>query len=396
MRPNYNLPAHVPTELIVDVDIYDMPNADVDAQLAWRVFQGKGPLVYSLQNGGHWVATSGKDIFRFLRATEIFSSDQIVIPDPGPGRLLPAQCDPPDHGRYRANIQGFFSPKSVELLDADVRSLTVALIEEFRCKGECEFVSQFGLQLPLTIFLRIMGLPITDRERLRKYVEDFAASPDLDQKLEARSGIQAYLKTWIAKRTIDPGSDAISRVIQSEIDGRAYTEEEVLSTLSLLLHAGLDTVAMMLSFIALHLARNAKDRDFIRGNPEKMQRIVQELLRRYTGSNVARILAVDHVHEGVMMKKGDRILLSPTFFNMDQETLVNPDEIDFTRDVRHVTFGAGPHSCVGAILARREVTIFLEEWLARIPDFEVDPDRPLIMSASQQNSITELWLKWKI
>jgi len=396
MADKFTLPPHVPTELVVDVDFYNMPGAVVDPQLAWRIFSGKGPLVYSPRNGGHWVATNGADVFRFLRATEIFSSAQIVLPNPGPSRFLPAQSDPPEHGKYRANIMPLFSPKAIESIDGNVRSLTISLIDAFVGEGECEFVSQFALQLPLRIFLHIMGLPASDLKLLRGLVEDFITSPEIASKTAALSGITEYLTGAIDYRRKNPGSDGVSRIIGSTIDGRPYSEEEVISTLTLLLFAGLDTVAMMLSFITLHLARHPADRLYIRENPSRMGGIVQELLRRYTGSNVARVLAVDYCHEGVILKRGDRILLSPTFFNMNEDTLERPDEVDFTRSPRHITFGAGPHTCAGAILARREVTIFLEEWLTRIPDFKVDGARPPIMSASQQNAITSLWLKWDV
>lgn len=396
MADKFNLPQHIPAELVVDVDLYNMPGADVDPQLAWRSFNGKGPLVYSPRNGGHWVATNGADVFRFLRTTEIFSSAQIVLPNPGPSRFLPAQSDPPDHGKYRANIMPLFSPKAIESIDDDVRSLTISLIEAFRETGECEFVSAFALQLPLRIFLHIMGLPVSDIKLLRGLVEDFITSPEIASKTVALTGITEYLEAAVDRRRKSPGSDGVSLIIGSAIDGRPYSEEEVISTLTLLLFAGLDTVAMMLSFITLHLARHPADRLYIRGNSARMGGIVQELLRRYTGSNVARVLAVDYCHEGVMLKKGDRILLSPTFFNMNEDTLERPDDVDFTRNPRHITFGAGPHTCAGAILARREVTIFLEEWLSRIPDFNVDEARPPIMSASQQNAITRLWLQWDV
>jgi cytochrome P450 len=95
------------------------------------------------------------------------------------------------------------------------------------------------------------------------------------------------------------------------------------------------------------------------------------------------------------MKKGDMIMLSPFFFNQDESTLDNPDEVDFERqNIKHITFGSGPHTCAGALLARREIMIFLQEWLTRIPDFVVDPERPPRLSSQAQNSVEALWLKW--
>ena len=193
-----------------------------------------------------------------------------------------------------------------------------------------------------------------------------------------------------------PGDDIISHVIQSKKDGRPYTHEEVVGTTTLLFHAGLDTVANTLGFMALHLAGHPEDRDFIRCNPDKMHDIIQELLRRCTVANQSRVVAQDTSHKGVLLKKGDRVTLPGSLFNLDGDVAPDPDRVDFSRSCPHITFGAGPHSCAGARLARREIAIFLEEWLARIPDFEVDDTRPLRMHAGLTNQVEELWLRWPV
>jgi len=388
------IPAHVPPELVVDVDMFHIPGGDRDPQGAWRIFKGRGPLVWSPYNGGHWIATEGKAVFRFFRDPEHFSSAVVGIPDPG-DRMLPIQADPPVHAKYRANIQFLVTPERVEELEPRVRELTVQLIESFRERGECEFVSEFALQLPLIIFLEMMGLPLDDRLLLRDMIERFLKSTSGQERYDIHMEIHRYLENWVEIRRREPGKDGISRVIASTIDGRPYTQEEVLQTLTLLLHAGLDTLMNMLGFIALHLARNPRDRDYIRNNPAKVHNVIQELLRRYTGPQIGRQLTCDFTYEGVTMKKGDLILLSPFFFNQDETTLEDPDVVDFERsNVKHITFGSGPHTCAGALLARREIMVFLQEWLTRIPDFTVDTERPPRLCSQPQNAGEELWLKW--
>lgn len=391
-----SIPDHVPPELVVDVDIYNMPGGAEDPQGCWRVFKGRGPLVWSPYNGGHWVATDGKAVFRFFRDPEHFSSSAVAIPDPG-DRMLPIQADPPHHARYRANIQFLVTPERVEHLEPRVRELTIELIEGFRERGECEFVSEFALQLPLIIFLELMGLPTEDRLLLRDMIERFLKAIDSEKRYAIHKEVHDYLEKWVNLRRAEPGDDAISQIVASTIDGRPYTQQEVLETLTLLLHAGLDTLMNMLGFMALHLARHPKDRDYIRNNPTKLHNVIQELLRRYTGPQLGRKLAKDYTHDGVTMKQGDMIMLSPFFFNQDEATLENPDEVDFERkNIKHITFGAGPHTCAGALLARREMMIFLQEWLARIPDFTVDPERPPHLSSIAQNSVEALWLTWPV
>lgn len=394
LAPAKTVPAHVPPELVVDIDIYNIPGGTDDPQGCWRIFKGRGPLVWSPYNGGHWIATEGKDVFRFFRDPEHFSSSALAIPDPG-DRMLPIQADPPEHAKHRANITFLVTPERVEALEPRVRELTIQLIESFRARGECEFVSEFALQLPLIIFLEMMGLPLDDRLMLRDMIERFLKAQDGPKRYEIHMEVHRYLEKWVNERRANPGNDAISRIIASTIDGRQYTQQEVLETLTLLLHAGLDTLMNMLGFIALHLARNPKDRAYIRNNPEKMHNIIQELLRRYTGPQLGRKLAKDFTHAGVTMKQGDMIMLSPFFFNQDETTLDNPDEVDFERqNIKHITFGSGPHTCAGALLARREIMIFLQEFLTRIPDFTIDPARPPKLSSQAQNSVEALWLTW--
>lgn len=388
-------PEHVPDHLIVDLDIYNLPGASEDPQVAWRAFRGKGPLVFSPYNGGHWVATSGKDNFKFYSDPKHFSSDLIGIPDPGVGKMIPIQKDPPSHSGYRANIQSFFTPAAIEEYTPYIRSRTISLIEGFHNRGKCEFVSDFALRLPLEVFLEIMGLPLEDREYLRHHVEIFVNDADPVKKEIAFSVLQDYIDQQLRDRLDRPQDDKVTHITRFMFQDRQYSFEEMRGTLQLLLFAGLDTVAMMLSFIAMHMARHPHDRHYVREHPERMHAITQELLRRYAGPNLGRVVANDFTYKGVDLKAGDRLILVPSLFNMDEAELDDPDRVDFERNARHITFGAGPHTCAGALLARREIAIFLEEWLIRIPDFQIIADKPLSMRASQQNAVQELWLAWE-
>jgi len=391
------VPAHVPPELVVDVDIYNIPNIpDSDPQQAWRIFKGRGPLVFSPYNGGHWIATNSADIFEFYRDAARFSSRQIVVPDHPGAPLLPIMADPPDHSEYRRNVMTIFTQAAVDEISDDIRELAIAMIEDVKPNGGCNFVTDFGLQLPLIVFLRMVNLPPEDRLFLRRLIETYSSDPDMEAKKAVSIELRDYLEGWIRKRMESPGDDIISHVIQSKKDGRPYTHEEVVGTTTLLFHAGLDTVANTLGFMALHLAGHPEDRDFIRCNPDKMHDIIQELLRRCTVANQSRVVAQDTSHKGVLLKKGDRVTLPGSLFNLDGDVAPDPDRVDFSRSCPHITFGAGPHSCAGARLARREIAIFLEEWLARIPDFEVDDTRPLRMHAGLTNQVEELWLRWPV
>jgi cytochrome P450 len=390
-----HIPEHVPADLLVDLDIYDLPDDGADAHAAWQQFRGHGPLVYSPYNGGHWVAVDGHDIVAMWRDPQTYSSWAVGLPDHGMSRQIPIEIDPPEHSEYRANIARFFTPSEVNRLEPEIRALAVRLIEGFRARGECEFIGEFAEQLPLIVFLTLMGLPQEDRIPLHAMVEAFARHPDLKIKQDAYNGLRHYLDDWIEKRLANPGSDVISFIARAEIGGRPYTRDEALSTCTLALLGGLDTVASSLGFWALHLARHPAQRAAIRQSGQgTLLQIINEFLRRFPIPNLSRVVTRDLVHRGVQMKKGDRILLSPSLHNLDPALYPDPFTVDFDRKPRHVTFGAGPHMCAGANLARCEFKIFLEEWLTRIPEFRVKPGTTPVMKAAPTNTVEELWLVW--
>jgi len=388
------VPAHVPPELVVDLDMYNLPGGSEDPHLAWQQFRGRGPVVFSPYSGGYWVPVDGNDILAMWRDAARYSSYSVSIPDAGTERLLPIEADGPNHAAYRNNVLHFFLPPAVNKMTPEVRKLAVSLIEGFRERGECEFISEFAEQLPLIVFLVLMGLPLEDRVPLHDLVETYARDPDAGAKLDAIGKLRAYLDGWITRRTAVPGDDAISHVIRSEINGRRYTRGEVNSTCSLLLLGGLDTVASSLGFWALHLSKSPQDRAYIRDTKGSLLPVVNELMRRFPVPSLGRVVTGDIDHRGVNLKKGDRVLLSPSLHNLDGALYPKPLQVDFTRVPRHIGFGAGPHMCAGANLARSEFTIFLEEWLRRIPDFAVKPGTKPIMKAAPTNTVEELWLQW--
>lgn len=393
---DWTVPSHVPTDLVVDINLFDIPGGEIDPPTAWRNFQHKTPLAWSPRNGGHWIATCAEDIPKLFRDHEHLSSRQVVIPDPG-NVMLPIQADPPMHRHYRAMINPLLTHEAVDARGPAIRALTVSLIEGFYQRGECEFIDEFALQLPLMIFLDMMGLPLEDLHYLRELVDVFSRDPDVNAKIKAAQDQEDYLNTWLDKRIAEPKDDGLTRVTQATVEGRPYTREEMLSTCVMLLQAGLDTVANLIGFIALYLARHPEQRDYIRDNHDKMPVIVQELLRRFPIANMARVVAKDWEYKGVLLKKGDAIMLPPSLFNLDPKNTDNADEVDLTREsAQHITFGSGRHTCAGALLARKEVSIFLEEWLSRIPDFETDPTRPPRTICMAANSISQLWLKWPV
>lgn len=392
----WTVPDHVPEELVVDIDLFAVPGGDTDPAAAWRSFQREGKhLVYSPRNGGHWVAVCGEDLPGLYQDFKHLSSAKVVIPDPG-NWMLPIQADPPAHRGYRSIVDPFFTKSAVDAREDDIRALTVELIDGFIADGHCEFVSQFALRLPLMIFLKMVGLPWDDLKYLRGLVEDFQTSPEVAKKIAAVTELEAYLRAAIEDRMANPRKDGLSLVAHAEVEGRPVKLEEALATAVMMLQGGLDTVANHLGFVTHYLAQHPEQLAWIRSHPDQLPGVVNEFLRRFPVANMGREVAEDWEFKGVSLKKGDRVLLPVSLYNMDPSRIPNGDAVDFTRDNKHITFGSGRHTCSGAILARKEMTVFLQEWLARIPDFELDPARPAKMAAQQGNSISELHIRWPV
>jgi cytochrome P450 len=394
------IPAHVPAELVVDADIYDLPGRERDPQLAWKALDRPGGpgLVWSTRNGGHWIATAGELILELLGDTERVSAKDLSVP---PGTtiyaMIPNQSDEPEHRHYRNIILPFLRPAPVKALAPDVRALAIELIEGFRDKGCCEFMSDFARHLPMLIFLRLVDLPAEDREWLIARADIMVRCGDTDMRFQAQKEIEAYLRRWLDERRAAPGTDMLSAILQGQVGDRPMNDAEIMGESMDVMFGGLDTVASMMGFIMRFLATHPSHRRQLVENPKLIPVALEEMLRRYGIATVARRVLMDITHEGVTMHKGDMVVLPTCLHGVDERIWDHPLQVDFARPRRtHGTFGTGVHACPGAPLARSEITIAIEEWLARIPDFSVAVDDVGQGLTGSVNALSSLHLEWPV
>lgn len=393
------VPPHIPKELLIDFDIYDPPGGSDDPHMAWRRLRNGPDIQWTPLNGGHWILTRAEDIEFFWRNPDPFSSSSVNIPaELKPDRMLPLEADPPEHTAYRALINLFFTPKAVAPLEREARQLTAQLIDGFYARGECEFISDFSMQLPITIFLHLVELPLADRDVLLRWTSDGARSKVEATRTQAYASIAEYLDDMIVERRTRHGEDMFSRVIRSEVFGRPLTDVEIKAFCSAILFGGLDTVVSSLGFVAHFMATSDRHRRQLAEKPELIPGALNELFRRFSVTTNARLLARDFVYKGIEFKKGDRVSLGAPLHGLDERKFENPLEVDFSRSNSSdlATFGFGPHRCPGSFLARTELKVFLEEWLKRIPDFGVKPGDKVVFNAGRINSVNYLPLVWKV
>jgi cytochrome P450 len=393
------IPAHVPADRVVDFDIFNPPGVETDYFAAWKtLLEGPG-LVWSTANGGHWIAARG-DVVRELWGDAERLSNQCLAVTPGLGEVMqfiPLQQDGAEHKAFRTPVMKGLASRFVVALEPKVREVARELIEGLRPRGKCDFVSDFAEILPLNIFLTLIDVPLEDRPRLRQLGVQLTR-PDGSMTVEQlKQAADDYLWPFIQKRMADPGDDLFSRILSEPVDGRPWSVDEARRMCRNLLFGGLDTVAAMIGMVALHLARNPEDQKMLRQNPRQLPDAADELMRRYPTVAVSRN-AVGNVHvDGVTILAGDLVYLPSVLHNLDPKSFDAPEEVRFDRGltpIRHTTMGVGAHRCVGAGLARMEVIVFLEEWLAGMPEVRLDPSRPVTMKGGNVGACTSLPLVW--
>jgi cytochrome P450 len=390
-------PAHVDPTRVVDFDYLAPPGHEIDVHRAWARLHVPGvpDIVWTPHYGGHWIATRAKDIETMQLDSTRFSYASVTIPRSAQTlRIVPLELDPPEHTPFRALLSPRFGPKPVADLEPEVRALAVELIEGFVANGECEFVDAFAKRLPIVVFLRLVNLPLEDRELLLEMTEA-SVRGDAERRQSSQLQLQQYVGKWIVERRVHPGPDLFSKMVNARVDGREYTPEETFGMMVNVIFGGLDTVASSLGFIAWHLAEHLELRRKLATDPAVIPVAIEEFLRRFGIPNTARVITHDFEYDGVQFKAGEQILLPKSLHGLDERRYVNAMTVDLERAAsRHAAFGDGPHRCPGAGLARMEMRVFLEEWLARIPDFSVRPGATPRTSSGNVNGMMSLPLVW--
>ena len=208
--------------------------------------------------------------------------------------------------------------------------------------------------------------------------------------------MMAYLMPVIADRRANPGDDVLSAVVHAKVHGQPINDTDMMSMLLVILFGGLDTVASTLGFIANFLAGSPAHRRQLIDDPGLVDNAVEELMRRFPPSNTARTMTRDYEYKGIHFRQGDKVYISALMAGLDDRRYANAWEVDFRRQdaQQHNSFGVGPHRCPGSLLAKLEIKLFLQEWLARIPDFQVKPGDPVVYGAGQVNCVERLVLTW--
>jgi cytochrome P450 len=331
------------------------------------------PVAHSAEYDGFWALFRYDDINTVARDPERFSSAQgITIPHHGfPLSLPPIETDPPQHMQLRGPLLDRFSPGVVGRLEPVLRASVVELIEAFAARGEADLVSELTVPLPGIAVSLLLGIPEHDRARCHEWTTALIREPE---NLEAISSAFAYFYELYQDRSAHRRDDDIpSLILGITVDGRPISEQEFLCFMSTLVMAGLDTTANAGANMLQLLAQRPDLRAELIDEPDRIAPAVEELLRYITPlPALARVTTRPVEVGGVQIPAGERVQMVFIAGNHDPAEFDCPEDIRLDRSPnRHLAFGAGPHRCLGAHLARLELRILLEEVLARIPDYTV-------------------------
>lgn len=377
------------------------PRLGADPAALFDQMLSRAPVVHSDRHGGFWVVSDYENMKFILQNPALFTSEKSVRVPAGEETppMPPIEIDPPRHAKFRSILAPAFSPRSVNALEPRIRALTTDLIDRFIDTHRCEFVSDLAAPLPTGIFTQIMGLPIEDADMFYRWKNvinhESRTDDDPDAAGRATQEAIAYLKEVLDARRADPKDDIATELVRAQLDGEPIEEDEMLRMAFLLFLGGLDTVTSALSFAFAHLVTHPEHRDALVAEPDLIPTAVEEFLRRDAVIVIGRVATEDVVLSGQTIKAGERILCNSIAANRDWRQFPEPDQVLLDREPnRHVTFGMGPHRCVGSHLARLELRIVLEEFHRRIPGYRLPTDYVVQRHLNQVAGIDELPLVW--
>ena len=293
--------------------------------------------------------------------------------------------DPPEHTRLRRLSAKVVNVRSINALRPNIESLTQWLLERIGERTELDFIQDFAMPLPGLVIMDALGVPRPELARIKHLSDEMAlfigsarGAPEKYERAGAATREMAQLfRELIAARRQSPTSDLLSQLVHLEDDGERLSEDELIATCVLLLFAGHETTTHHLANGLLALLNFPEEMARLKKAPALAPAAVEELLR-YDGPIGAqvRIVLEEQPLHGKTLRKNDRVFLMMNAANRDPRAYQDPDRVDLDRDgVPHLTFGFGPHICLGFPLARLEGQVALPAVLRRWRRIELATDR---------------------
>ena len=374
-------------------DVADVP-LDYDPY-AYEIHEDPYPIytrlraeapVYRNEAHGFWALSRHADVIEAFRDSDTYSSAEGVSLDPaasGPHAhrtMSFLAMDPPRHGRMRGLVSRGFTPRRVAELEPRIREITTGYLDEVIGRREFDFIADLAGKLPMDVISELVGVPVADRAELRRLsdllVHREEGVTDVPQAgMEAALVLAGYYADMIAERRKRRTDDLTSALIDVDVDGDRLDDADIISFLFLMVVAGNETTTKLLGNAWYWGWRHPDERAKPFADPGRVPEWVEETLRFDTSSQMlARVTTRDVTLHDVTIPARDRVLLLVGSANRDEDVFPHADRYDVGRDTTDLaSFGFGRHFCLGASLARLEARVCLEELVARVADYDVDP-----------------------
>jgi cytochrome P450 len=340
-----------------------------------------------------WVLTRHEDILVALRDSRWRRSAGEGIDVPAWSGAVPAigsvmrnmflGMDPPDHTRLRGLVNRAFTPAAVAAVEGRIREIVDDLLRSLDGKPSFDLITEFAIPLPATVIAELLGIPVADLPRFKRWSNDFITvidvTPDADWvHLEASiAEFATYARDLATERRTAPRNDLLSALVARH-EGDSLTDEELISTVILLIAAGHETTTNLIGNGVLTLLRHPDELERLRDDPSLAPSAVEEILRFEPPVQVTfRFPAETMTFRGKRIEPRDGAMLALAAGNRDPAVFDEPDRFDIGRSPnRHLAFGMGPHFCIGSPLARLEGRIALPSLVKRFPNLRLSPDAP--------------------
>ncbi|MGF1598341.1 MAG: cytochrome P450 [Acidimicrobiales bacterium] len=345
---------------------------------------------------GYWAVTRYADVVHVSKHPELFQSGRgIGIPDRPPefdeqfSSMI--AMDDPRHARLRRVVAGGFTPRMLARLEDSVQAVAAEIVDDVGPTGGCDFVTEIAAALPLRIVCDLMGIP----DSLYEHVFDQtniilgAGDPEFvppgvsrsEAVVAAGEALNEVMDDLATVRAEHPTDDLTSVLLQAEVDGERLTHGELGSFFNLLVAAGNETTRNAISWGLVHLTQHPDQRRMWQDDIEGRAPTAVDEIVRYASPVIhfRRTVTTDTILGGQPLSAGDKVVMFYNSANRDEAAFDEPERFDVTRQPNHhVGFGGpGPHFCLGAHLARREITVMFRELFRRIGDIEAtdEPER---------------------
>jgi cytochrome P450 family 142 subfamily A polypeptide 1 len=366
------------------VDLLDGAFYADDPHATWTRLRAEDP-VHLDEEHDVWAITRYEDLRAVSKDPATWSSAGGIRPDFGPLPMM-IDMDDPDHLRRRKLVNKGFTPKQVRDLEPAVRAACAEILDAVCERGECDLVGEVAALLPMIMIGDALGVAPEDRADLLRWSDEMvsgqsgtASEATILAAAQAFADYGDYIGGVIEDRRGCPAHDLVSTLVHAEVDGDRLDDLELLHETLLILVGGDETTRHVISGGVHALLTNPDQLDALRRDRSLLPTAVEECLRWVSPiKNMARQATRDVELRGKQIRAGQKVLLFYPSANRDEDVFADPFRFDVARTPNeHVAFGFGTHFCLGASLARLEVSIMLEQILDRLPDLELVEEGPI-------------------